>query len=149
MIRLTEEQLAAHNKRIANPSNQTGLPVRKPKKPSKMRNKVVETPEGKFDSQKELNRYRELCLLRTAGKIGRVYRQVRYGLDVNKIHICDYVADFSYEEFPSGRIICEDVKPTFKSEAARKAYQATDAYRRFIVKKRLMFALQNIEVIEV
>jgi hypothetical protein len=116
---------------------------------NKYRNKRTDVDGFKFSSQKETTRYMGLTLLRRAGEIIHFERQKRYSLEVNGMKIAEYVADFVYVEVKSGRWIIEDVKPTFKTEKARKAYQATPAYRMFAIKKKLMLACHNIEVIEV
>lgn len=117
-------------------------------KPSKMRNRKCVTEHGTFDSEKEARRYGELLLLK-GRDITELSRQKRFRLIVNGHHICDYVADFHYWDMVEGGDVVEDVKPTFKSEASRKAYQRTDAYRRFVVKKKLMLAIFGIDVKEI
>jgi hypothetical protein len=59
--------------------------------------------------------------------------QPRYRLEVCGVHVCDYVADFRYEE--GGATVVEDAKG-FK----------TAAYK---LKKKLMKAIHNIEIREV
>ena len=116
---------------------------------NKYRNIRTEVDGIKFDSAKEARRYGELKLLQRAGEIIHLESQKRYALEVNGMKIAEYVADFVYVEVKSGKWIVEDVKPTFKTAKARKAYQATAAYRMFAIKKKLMLAIHNIEVIEV
>jgi len=149
MIRFTDEQYAAHQKRAKHPTQ----PVKKESKPSKMRNRKCVTEHGTFDSEKEARRYGELLMLEKAGKIHYLFRQKRFDLVVKGTHICQYVADFYYFTNDGKATlpveVVEDVKPTFKTEASRKAYQRTDAYRRFVVKKNLMLAVHGIVVVEV
>lgn len=103
-------------------------------KPSKYR-AVKETIDGiTFDSKREAARYRDLVLRMKAGDIRRLRCQPRYALcpliieeadarDINagvnslrRLPICDYIADFEYEESDRGyggivwRLIVEDVK---------------------------------------
>ena len=116
---------------------------------NKFRNVRTEVDGIKFASAKEARRYGELKLLERAGKIIFLERQKRFELAVNGVHVGRYDADFVYVELNPVKRIVEDVKPTFKSEKARKAYKKTSAYRMFEIKKRLMLACNNIEVIEV
>jgi hypothetical protein len=116
---------------------------------NKYRNKRTEVDGIKFDSAKEARRYGELKLLWRAAEIRNFDVQTRYALDVGGIKIAHYVADFSYYDVRSGKWIVEDVKPTFRDEKSRKSYQSTAAYRMFTIKKQLMLAIHNIEVIEV
>ena len=169
MIRFTEKQLAEHKKRVAKlPANHSGFKAvmevyapgvgyrpYSPAKPSKMRNKRVQTPQGAFSSIREARRYQELLLMAKAGHIRLLERQTRFPLNVrmsHEVHICDYVADFSY--YATGpknfeRYSVEDVKPYFKSDASRKKYEKTGPYRMFLMKKRLMMACLGIDVVEV
>jgi hypothetical protein len=99
-------------------------------KVSKYRN--VRT-EG-FASKKEAARYKELLLLEKAGEISDIHTQVRFKLDVNNEHICDYVADFTYLKRDARWRTVEDCKG-FK----------TPIYR---IKKKLMKAVYGIEITE-
>jgi hypothetical protein len=114
-----------------------------PDKPSarkpKFRNKKVEYEGIVFDSRKEYSRYRELLLLQKAGKIGQLRLQVRFLLiEANeKEKKCEYIADFVYVDTVKG-VIVEDVK----SEATRKLPT-------YIMKRKLMKSVHNIEIREV
>lgn len=84
------------------------------KKP-KYRNKVVVTPDGKFDSEKELRRWHELLLLQKGKVITDLVRQPSFTFTVNGNLLkyasgrkLTYRADFSYQE--SGKLVVEDVK---------------------------------------
>jgi len=105
------------------------------------RNKYGNRRTDGFDSAKEARRYGHLKAL----GVWPIERQVSFDLTVNGVHICDYRADFVYEvPYSDGTMrIVEDVKPR------GQAFKKTPAYRMFIIKKRLMLALKNIEVIEV
>lgn len=108
----------------------------KKRKPSKYRNvKVVQDGET-YDSKKEAQRGRELALMSRAGLIFKLQRQVVYPLIVNGELICRYIADFQYVE--KGKTHVEDVKST-----------ATRKIPAFVIKKRLMRAIEGIEIIEV
>lgn len=86
-----------------------------------------------FDSKAEAKRYSELKLLQRAKEIWGLLYQRRYELMVNGIHICTYVADFTYYE--GKKFVCEDVK------GART--------RDYIIKKKLMKAIYGIDVVEI
>lgn len=70
----------------------------------------------KFDSKKEANRYQELKLLKSIGKIENLKLQPRYELQpkyrINgrNIRNLEYKADFEYIDKKTGEIITEDVK---------------------------------------
>lgn len=85
-----------------------------------------------FHSKGEAERWMMLKLLEAAGEIGDLERQVRFRLEVNGVHICDYIADFIYIDH--GRRVVEDFKGVRTTE-----YQ---------IKKRLMKALLNIDIFE-
>ena len=90
----------------------------------------------RFDSKKEAKRYQDLKLLERAGKIRNLVvdkKCLKYSLDANGVHICNYVADFGYVE--DGKLVIEDAKG-FK----------TPVYK---LKKKLMKAIHGIEIQEV
>ena len=80
----------------------------------------------KFDSEKEANRYLELCMLEKSGIIKNLERQKRFEIvptqkDENgKVlyRAITYTADFTYTDCKTGEFICEDAKgmilPEFK-----------------------------------
>ena len=80
----------------------------------------------KFDSEKEANRYLELCMLEKSGIIKNLERQKRFEIvpKTDGERAVHYVADFVYEE--KGKLICEDVK----SDATRKD-------KTYIIKRKL------------
>lgn len=98
------------------------------------------TWEGiEFDSQKEAQRYRELWLLRKAGEITNLQRQVRFELiPTQRIdgkvveRSVTYVADFVYEDH--GEIVVEDVKGL--------------RTREYILKRKLMLYMKGIRIKE-
>ncbi|CAG0964584.1 hypothetical protein ANRL3_01099 [Anaerolineae bacterium] len=100
---------------------------------SKWRNVRTTVDEFTFASKREANRYAELKIELLAGEIAELELQKTFSLDVNGVHICDYIADFVYQR--NGAQIVEDAKG-----------KATDL---FVVKKALMRAIHGIDVIEV
>lgn len=101
---------------------------------SKYGNRRINTPEGWFDSQRELTRWGELKLLERAGKIKDLRRQVKYELipKIGRMRSIVYIADFVYEE--DGREVVED----------SKGHRS----RVYMLKWRLMQWRHNIEVLE-
>jgi hypothetical protein len=100
---------------------------------SKYRN-VRTTVDGiTFASQRETQRYAELKLQLLAGEITDLQLQRPFSLDVNGVHICDYVADFVYRQ--KGVLVVEDAKG-----------KRLEPFR---LKKALMSAIWEIDVVEV
>lgn len=97
---------------------------------NKFRAQPVRDEDGYFASKKEHRHWQVLKLRERAGEISQLQRQVRFRLETNGIHICDYVADFIYFE-GHRRVVC-DVKGFVTPE--------------FRLKSKLMRALLNIEV---
>ena len=87
-----------------------------------------------FHSGKEARRYQELKALEKAGVIVALELQPRFKLDVNGVHVCDYIADFSYHDEERRVDVVEDVKGW-----------RTEVYK---LKARLMLAIHGIEVEE-
>lgn len=58
-------------------------------------------------------------MLERAGKISNLTTQVKFSLDIEGIHICNYIADFCYDE--NNDVIVEDCKgvrtPDYKLKA--------------------------------
>lgn len=99
-----------------------------------------------FDSVKEFDRYRHLIYLQKTGEIGDLRLQVKYSLvpaqklsDGKTLRGVDYVADFVYEQ--GGKTVVEDVK----------GYRdpASAAYAKYVIKKKLMKWIHDVEVVEV
>jgi len=101
---------------------------------SKYHAKPVVTADGeRFDSQREYARWRELDLLREAGRIHHLTRQQRYALHATGgQRVCWYTADFVYEL--DGEVIVEDTKGV-----------RTPVYR---LKAKWMFAEYGIKILE-
>lgn len=94
--------------------------------------RVVDAVLGSFDSKREYTRWCELQVLEAAGVISDLRRQVRYRLDVNGVHVCDYVADAVYAE--GLEQVVEDTKGV-----------RTAVYR---IKAKLMLAVHGIKIRE-
>jgi hypothetical protein len=96
----------------------------------------------KFHSLKEARRYVDLS---NNPLVSEIECQKEYSLEVNGHLICKYRADFDYSLRGRTHLqrVVEDVKPR------GKAFRNTAAYRLFIIKKNLMCAIHNIEVLEV
>jgi len=88
----------------------------------------------KFASKKEAARYQELRLLERADSIRDLRLQVKYSLDVNGVHICNYLADFVYYDYRINTEIVEDSKG-----------MRTSVYR---LKCKLMKAIRGIDILE-
>lgn len=106
--------------------------------PRKYRNVPTVIDGIRFDSKKEAKRWGELRLLKKAGEIDDLSRQLTYNISVQGILICKYTADFDYFDCKKQKIIVEDVK----SPATRK----NPVYR---IKKKLMKAIHGIEIQEI
>lgn len=110
-----------------------------------------------FDSQKEVLRYKELCLLCSEGVISNLQRQVKYiliptqrepaklgprgGLKQGKLleNECSYIADFVYTVNETGETVVEDVK----------GYKKGEAYKVFTIKRKLMLFVYGIQIKEI
>ena len=98
-----------------------------------------------FDSRKEAKRYAELAVMERSGAISNLQLQVTYHLIPSQklpngktLRGVDYIADFVYER--DGKTVVEDVKGYRDPSSA--------AYAKFIIKKKLMLFLKDIEVVE-
>lgn len=103
---------------------------------SKYNNKRINTPDGWFDSKRELARWGELKLRERAGEIRNLRRQVKYELipKRGRLRAIHFVADFVYEEAPSWKTVVED----------SKGYRN----RLYMLKWRLMEWVHGIEILE-
>jgi riboflavin synthase alpha subunit len=88
-----------------------------------------------FDSAKEARRWTELRMLEKAGHIRWLKRQVKFSLDVNGHHVCDYVADAVY--FEGKTRVVEDTKSV-----------VTRRNRAYRIKVKLMLAVHGVAVKE-
>lgn len=113
-----------------------------------------------FDSRKEAQRYAELQILLKVGQICDLGRQVRFELIPAQYETIerygkkgqrlkdgkrciergvDYVADFVYYDKRLNRTVVEDAK----------GYKDGEAYKLFVVKRKLMLWVHGIRVKEV
>lgn len=103
------------------------------KRPPKYRNHKQVVGGIRFDSKREARRWAVLQLLKKAGQITELRRQVAFTIEVNGHHICRYIADFVYHR--DGRLVVEDAKG-----------HRTAAYK---LKKKLLRAVHGIAIEEV
>ena len=111
---------------------------------SKYHNRVLSTPDGKFDSIREYSRWQELKLMQKAGEIYDLQRQVPFVLiPTQKDELtgkvlereCKYIADFTYRDIKTGRLTVEDAKGC-----------RTELYR---MKKKLLLYRHGLQIREV
>lgn len=123
---------------------------------NKYKNKKILVGGEKFDSKKELARYRQLQLLEKAGVIINLERQVKFELvpaqyerferfgktgkrlkDGRKCveQAVSYIADFKYLDTRESLIVVEDVKGIRTKE--------------YIIKRKLMLYIHGIKIKEV
>lgn len=110
------------------------------KKPyNKYRNKKVTYFGNTFDSLKEGARFLELRQMLKEKKIVRLVLQKEFEVIPEnwKNRATCYIADFVYE-MPDGKVIVEDVK----------GWKKGPAYEVFTIKKKLMYHVLGIDVIE-
>lgn len=77
---------------------------------SKYGNRRTEVDGFSFASKREANRYGELKLLIRAGEIAELALQVKMPVEVNGRHICNYIADFVYNDLKANKLVIEDTK---------------------------------------
>lgn len=105
------------------------------RKPSKYHNSPLEIDGHRFPSIHEAKRYGDLRMMERAKEIRELELQPPFSLDVNGLHICDYIADFRYKLGSSDVVVIEDAKGVRTPE--------------FKIKSRLMKACLGIDVVEV
>lgn len=125
---------------------------------NKCRNIKVKTSDGVVhDSIKELRRWKELTLLERAGYIKDLQRQVKFVLIPSQHEQgtigkrgaikqgkliereLSYIADFVYTDTKTGQMVVEDAK----------GYKGGSIYALFVIKRKLMLYIHNIQVKEV
>ena len=94
----------------------------------------------KFDSKKEAKRYQELKLLERTGEIKNLKLQVKFSIDIYGKHICNYIADFTYD------VITKDRKTHIATIVEDCKGMKTPVYN---LKKKLMLAVNGIAINEV
>lgn len=115
---------------------------------TKYGNKKI-TVDGKtFDSQREYQRYAELCLLQRGGLITDLQWQVPFLLiPTQRIdgkvveREVKYIADFTYKDVKTGKLVVEDVKGYRDPQSA--------GYAKFVLKRKLMLFMNGIQIREV
>lgn len=105
---------------------------------SKYGNKFTVYNGRKYHSQKEAERARELDMMLMQKLIKSWQPQVRIKVEINGQLITTYIADFEITE-NNGSVRYEDVK----------GYRKGLAYQMFKLKKKLVKAVHNIDVIEI
>ncbi len=103
-----------------------------PAKPNKYSAKKVTTAEGVFDSQMEYRRWEELKLLRAAGQITNLERQVLFKLEINGVKIGRFTLDHMWFDVAANCWRYEDVKGVI--------------VRDFTLRVKLMKAIHGIDV---
>jgi hypothetical protein len=116
------------------------VPVPPPAKgPTKYRNRPFRDAQGVYwHSRKEYRHWLVLRAAEAAGLVRGLRRQVRYRLTVNGIEVGSYVADFTFFDAETDRVVVQDTK----SPATRKL----PLYR---LKRNLMRAVWGLTVEEV
>ena len=124
-----------------------GLIKTKSAKQQKYGNKITEYEGRKYHSRKEADYARELDLLKRAKndaqRVLEWHPQVRYDLAVNNVPVTTYVLDFRVH-YADGRVEYIDVKGQKNKKG--DGFVTTAEYT---IKKKLMKALYDIEIIEV
>lgn len=112
---------------------------------SKLKNVKTSVDGIQFDSKKESRRYQELKLLERNGDISELELQKTFELiPKQKIRegkterAVNYRADFVYKD-KKGRVVVEDIK----------GCKIGVAYQLYVIKRKLMFSVHWIEVIEI
>ena len=112
---------------------------------NKYRNRKVTVDGITFDSVKEFSRWKELKLLERAGEIYELKRQVPFVVipvqkdEKGKVieRETKYIADFTYRDRKTNRIVVEDVK-----SSATKT-------KEYILKRKLMLYRHGLRIMEV
>ena len=139
-LRMTAEQVEAHQRRIAAKPIAQEPQVRVPKASKYNARRVFEDGRA-FGSKKEHRRYLDLVVRVRAGEIEGLRCHVPFALfdpgeNCRGELIGRYTCDFVYRE--AGKLVVEDVKS--RHTAKLRDWQRT---------KKLMRACHNIEVVEV
>jgi len=87
-----------------------------------------------FASKFEAVRFGELKLQQTIGHITDLQTQVTFPIKVNGVHICKYVADFTYKNL-AGDLVVEDTKGHEKA--------VTDVFK---LKRKLVGAVHGVDI---
>ena len=101
---------------------------------SKYNSRITEVDGITFHSKKEAHAYSELKIREKHGEIGEIELQPKFSIDINGVHVCNYIADFRFVDYRDNSTVVMDVKG-----------MKTQVYR---LKKKLMKACHNIEIFE-
>lgn len=97
------------------------IPGGKPKKANKYFAKAQVVDGERFHSTGEFKYWCDLKMRQRAKEIRDLRRQVKYSLDVNGVHIADYIADFVYFDYAKGPVVADYKHPeTLTAEARLK-----------------------------
>lgn len=83
------------------------IPGGKSKKPNKYFAKPQRVDGEFFHSTGEFKHWCDLQMRQRAKEISGLRRQIKYSLDVNGLHVCDYIADFAYFDYTKGPIVAD------------------------------------------
>lgn len=108
-------------------------------------NSKIENEYGKFDSRKEFYRYLQLKEMEEKGEIVGLVRQQKFELIPSQRRngkcverACNYIADFVYFD-SNNKLVVEDVK----------GYRDSKAYDIFVIKRKLMLFIHQIQIQEI
>lgn len=122
MSRFTEADVAKHQRKMGK------TVVRAPKKPSKFSN-VKEKVDGiSFDSKREAQRYRDLKMLRAAGRIRFFIRQPVFDCGGGVVYRGDFLIVWSAGLAVGDTVTVEDVKGVDTQESINKRKQVLERY---------------------
>lgn len=111
------------------------------KKQPRVKNTRRKTVNGiEFDSTREARRYQDLALMQQAGQIRGLRRQVPFAIEIKGAHICEWRADFVYEEIHK-----------HNGETARtERYEDSKGHRTevYLLKKKMVEAYYGIKILE-
>lgn len=121
---------------------------------SKYFSKRVIIDGQKFDSQREADRWLQLRREEENGDIQDLQRQVKFILVPSQKRggkvverPLTYIADFTY--YRGGEYIVEDVKPKGKDGKVPQYYKGTPAWKDYVIKRKLMLYINNIQIREI
>lgn len=134
-MRMTEEQLADLMRKRGAQSMPTSL-MPKAKRSKYGNVKKADAQGNVHDSTKEYREWCDLELRERAGEIRSLRRQVPFALVVNGILVCQYIADFVFEDGAATCVVDAKSPPT----------RAKPEYR---IKLKLMQAIHGIQIREV
>ncbi len=99
-----------------------------------------------FPSTTEGRNYCDLKLLERAGEIFNLEIHKKYDLSINGVLIGTYSPDAVYHD-KNANLTIEEVKPKPKTKKAEKYLRSTTNWRIFEIKRKLMKAIYDIDVV--